>query len=241
MTLRRTLIVNADDFGLDPGINRGVARGHEEGIVTSATLMVRAPAAVEAASYARAHPRLDLGLHVDLGEWVYRDEAWVARYEVVSLEDADAVGAEVRRQLESFRSLVGREPTQLDSHQHVHKREPARSLLKEVADGLGVPLRHESPDIRYCGAFYGQTTEGLPLPDAITAGHLVEILKGLDPGVTELACHPGDGVEPPVAYNHERARELEALCAPEVRDAVVTLGIELSTFARHRRSREEAR
>ena len=49
----RVLIVNADDFGRSPGVNRGVIRGHEQGIVTSATLMVRWPAAAEAAADAR--------------------------------------------------------------------------------------------------------------------------------------------------------------------------------------------
>ena len=45
----RSLIVNADDFGLSPGVNAGVARTHEEGILTSASLMVRRPAAAAAA------------------------------------------------------------------------------------------------------------------------------------------------------------------------------------------------
>jgi predicted glycoside hydrolase/deacetylase ChbG (UPF0249 family) len=151
------------------------------------------------------------------------------------------VAAEVRRQLDAFRGLVGRDPTHLDSHQHAHTREPSRSVLADVAGELGVPLRHESPDVRYCGSFYGQTTEGSPLPGAITPGHLIEILEGLPAGATELACHPGDGVGPAVPYNHERTRELEALCDPRVREAVVTLGIELSTFERPRRSREEVR
>ena len=37
----RYLIVNADDFGLSEGVNRGIVRAHEGGIVTSASLMVR--------------------------------------------------------------------------------------------------------------------------------------------------------------------------------------------------------
>ena len=41
----RSLIVNADDFGQSPGINSGVIRAYEEGILTSASLMVRWPAA----------------------------------------------------------------------------------------------------------------------------------------------------------------------------------------------------
>ena len=80
--MSRVLIVNADDFGRTGGINRGIARAHEEGIVTSASLMVRDPAAAEAAAYAGEHPQLGVGLHVDLGEWVYGDGGWPAVYEL---------------------------------------------------------------------------------------------------------------------------------------------------------------
>ena len=45
----RFLIVNADDFGVSEGVNRGIARAHEDGIVTSASFMVR-PWAAEAAA-----------------------------------------------------------------------------------------------------------------------------------------------------------------------------------------------
>ena len=49
----RRLIVNADDFGQSAGINEGIIRCHERGIVTSASLMVRWPHAAAAAEYAR--------------------------------------------------------------------------------------------------------------------------------------------------------------------------------------------
>ena len=61
----RYLIVNADDFGQSDGVNRGIVRAHEGGIVTSASLMVRWPAAEEAAACARTHLRLSVGLHLD--------------------------------------------------------------------------------------------------------------------------------------------------------------------------------
>ena len=86
----RYLIVNADDFGQSPGVNRGVAAAHERGVVTSASLMVRWPAAAEAAEYARAHPELSVGLHLDLGEWAHRGGEWVCLYRVVP--DGDAAG-----------------------------------------------------------------------------------------------------------------------------------------------------
>src|SRR3954452_16947488 len=76
MTHRKHLIVNADDLGLSDGVNRGIFCAHENGIVTSASLMVRQPAAKEATRSARRFPDLGIGLHFDLGE-LYRDgEAW---------------------------------------------------------------------------------------------------------------------------------------------------------------------
>src|SRR5688572_8280893 len=113
---RRFLIVNADDFGRSRGVNLGVIKAHQQGILTSASLMVRWPAATEAARQGRENPDLSLGLHVDLGEWVFRDDRWVPVYEVVRLEEVGGVEAEVSRQLTSFRELVGRDPTHLDSH-----------------------------------------------------------------------------------------------------------------------------
>ena len=91
MSGARVLIVNADDLGLSPGVNAGIIEAHLRGIVTSASLMVRQPAAREAARLARAHPGLSVGLHLDLCEWQYRDGVWQLEYEVVALQDEVAV------------------------------------------------------------------------------------------------------------------------------------------------------
>ena len=228
----RCLIVNADDFGQAPGINRGVIEAHERGIVTSASLMVRWPAAAAAAAdYARARPSLSLGLHVDFGEWAFRHDTWVPVYQVVPTDDADAVAAEVGRQLAAFRRLVGRDPTHLDSHQHAHRHEPVRGVLVELARELGVPLRECSPIVRYSGAFYGQTGKGDPYPRAITVEALVEIMASLPPGITELGCHPGAGDDLDTMYRDERIQEVQSLCDPRVRAAILRNGIELRSFA----------
>lgn len=227
----RILIVNADDFGRSPGINRGVIRAHEEGIVTSASLMVRWPAAGAAAEYARSRTKLGVGLHVDFSEWEFAQGQWRPVYEVVTA-DPVAIEEEVARQLERFRELVGRDPTHLDSHQHVHRRDPFEPVLVAVADALGVPLRERTDGIAYCGAFYGQTATGEPLPEAISTGRLVELIKQLPVGVTELACHPGEpegGLDS--VYERERALELSALCAADVRAALTRNKVVLATFA----------
>jgi predicted glycoside hydrolase/deacetylase ChbG (UPF0249 family) len=50
----RRLIINADDFGLTSGVNRGIAESHARGIVTSATLMANSQAFDEAIGLARS-------------------------------------------------------------------------------------------------------------------------------------------------------------------------------------------
>jgi predicted glycoside hydrolase/deacetylase ChbG (UPF0249 family) len=228
--LERRLIVNADDFGQSPGINRGVVEAHERGIVTSASLMVRWPAAAEAAEYARSRPGLSVGLHVDLGEWVAEAGAWRPRYAVAAVDDADAVRDEVARQVVRFQELMGHDPTHLDSHQHVHRRDPARSAMTVVASALGVPLREADPRVRYSGAFYGQTADGEPWPDAITVAGLIQTLEALAPGITALGCHPGYAEDLDTMYQRERTREVATLCHPRVAEALDRLQIRLVSF-----------
>jgi predicted glycoside hydrolase/deacetylase ChbG (UPF0249 family) len=228
----RALIVNADDFGLSAGVNAGVARAHEEGILTSASLMVRQPGAEQAAAYARATPALGVGLHVDLGEWVQREGAWTAVYEVVPIDgDPQAVEAEVRGQLARFRALTGREPTHLDSHQHVHNWESVTEVFQRLATQLGVPLRHHIGGVAYCGDLYGHDEHGRPIPEAITPAALMQIIRTLAPGVTELACHPGIGADTESPYGHEREQEVEVLCDPGIAAALRREGIALQSFA----------
>lgn len=226
----RTLIVNADDFGRCRLINAGTIRAHEQGIVTSASLMCRWPGASEAAGYAARRPALALGLHLDLGEWLYRAGDWSAAYEVVPMDDAEAVERETRAQLEAFRGLVGTDPTHLDSHQHVHRHEPVTSVALRIAEEIGVPLRSVDARVRYCGDFYGRSREG-PLHEAISPQALIELMRALPEGVTELACHPGEGSESDEEYVMERRLEVAALTDSRVRATLEREGIRLGSFA----------
>ncbi|MBW3665229.1 MAG: ChbG/HpnK family deacetylase [Actinobacteria bacterium] len=229
-TSRRRLIVNADDFGQSSGITEGVLDAHRHGIVTSASLMVRFPGAAEAAARGVA-AGLDLGLHADLGEFVFDGRGWVAIYEVVGTDDEPAVRAELERQLETFLDLVCRPPTHLDSHQHAHRSDPVRGVMLEMAARLDVPLRGEGP-VRYEGGFYGQDARGSSYPELIDPSALLRLIEQLPAGVTELGCHPGrrdDELASP--YRSERSDELSALCDRRVREALDRQGVLLTTFA----------
>lgn len=232
--MEKLLIVNADDFGMSPGVNAGIIEAHEHGIVTSTSLMVRWPAAAQAAEYAQTHTRLSVGLHVDLGEWTFAEEEWRPAYQVVPVDDAMAVAEEIARQLAAFRKLMRREPTHLDSHQHVHHSEPIASILQEEARKLGLVLRATDPQVRYCGDFYGQASKGYPYPEGISVEGLLKVLRKLPRGCTELGCHPAKPADVEGMYRRERETECATLCDPRVRAALQSEGITLCSFSNWR-------
>jgi predicted glycoside hydrolase/deacetylase ChbG (UPF0249 family) len=125
--------------------------------------------------------------------------------------------------------MVGRDPTHLDSHQHIHRHEPLASSMAELARRLDVPLR-ERGEIGYCGEFYGQTAQGEPYHEAIEVDALIGIIARLPPGATELGCHPGLDERLDSSYRLERIREVRSLCDPRVRAAIEQAGVTLRSF-----------
>jgi predicted glycoside hydrolase/deacetylase ChbG (UPF0249 family) len=188
---------------------------------------VRGDAVAAAADYAR-DTGLSVGLHVDLGEWAFVDGEWRAQYEVVDLRDREAVTHELRTQIDAFHDLVGRTPTHLDSHQHVHRDEPVRSALTSMGWTMRIHVRHNG--IAYNGGFYGQADKGDPSPEAISVDALVALIDGLTEPATELACHPAAAADLATMYATERLTELETLCDQRVREAIDRNGVILCGF-----------
>lgn len=219
----RNLIVNADDLGASEGINRGICEAHARGIVTSTSLMVHEAAAREGVAVGRGHPTLSIGLHWDLD---------AHDTERVPLADGNAVRAELERQVEMFREMVGRDPSHLDSHHHVHRRPEVLPHARAVAAGLGLPLRGDGR-AAYLGGFYGQWEYLLTDLQHVGVEFLLWLLQHeVGEGWTELACHPGwvtPGFES--VYLHEREEEVRTLTNPAVRRKVDELGIRLRSFA----------
>lgn len=212
------LIVNADDYGLTPGINAGIEQAFEHGIVRSASLMVRQPAAPAAAKYARAHPQLGVGLHLDLWEFVPEGDGWRRLYNHC-VEEPAAIAAELRAQFALFLKLLGRPPDHLDSHQHVHQGEPAGTAVRALAAETGLPLRG-AVGVGYVGKFYGQNGLGQPWPSCISVDSLLALIDALPEGWTEFGCHPGVvAADDPLGgtmYRVERNNEIGSLCDPRV-------------------------
>jgi len=217
----RYVIVNADDFGSSEGINRGIIEAHETGIVTSASLMVNAPATEAAVELARDHQALSLGLHVNFtGEGE----------EIVDLRDLQAVKSGLEAQFSRFLELTGQRPTHIDSHHHIHREFNVGHLFMELGRRHGLPLRGYS-DVMYVGGFYGQWEHGQSDETHINVESLVSLLRSVKPGFTEIACHPGYVTGGFVSvYNREREIELKSLTDPRAKAAIEEEDIELVNY-----------
>jgi len=151
----KQLILNADDFGLTSGVNRGIIRAHQDGILTSATLMATAPAFEDAAVLARANPKLGVGCHLvlvgglaiaplreipslaDRNGKLYDSVAIFAANVSLGRVRAAEIRRELRAQIEKLRS-AGIEPTHLDTHKHTHAHPIVMEALGQVARDLGI-------------------------------------------------------------------------------------------------------
>ena len=152
----KQLIVNADDFGLHPLINAGIIKGHQEGFITSTSLMPSALCWQEAVRLAKENPRLGIGVHLTLVGGV---PSVLPKEKVSSLLDDDGLflpdyvafakryyggavkrselEAELRAQLERALSC-GVNITHIDSHQHTHVLPGINSLVLKLSNEYNI-------------------------------------------------------------------------------------------------------
>lgn len=217
------LVVNGDDLGASPGVNRGIAEARRRGVLTSASLMVNMSASQQGARLAGDLPGLSVGLHANLTDASGRA--------LVDVETGERCRALLRDQLASFLDLMGRPPTHLDSHHNLHRNPRLLPHFLEAAGQHGLPMREHSP-VRYFPRFYGQWAGETHLAQ-ISAHGLIRLLETeIPPGVTEMGCHPGY-CDPQLrsSYRMEREAELRTLCDPAVREFLSARQIRLVSFA----------
>lgn len=245
------LIVNADDLGRTRGINEGIFRAHQKGLVTSATLMVIYPTAEEAAARLDRYHELGVGLHVQLSggapllppesipSLVDERGMFPAKPEGLTDLAPDQVRLEVQAQFVRFRELTGRLPTHLDSHHHSHRLPEVCEAVIDLACEWKLPVRRSSPGI----AEWLRQTQ-IPTTEVFNEDFfgararlevLLEILSTLGPGTTELMCHPGisdDGLRRDSSYADKREDELIYLTHPEAHRVIEERGIHLTHFGK---------
>lgn len=156
----RTLVINADDLGLAPGVNRGIAEALAAGVVRSTSLMVTMRSTADGIAQLRALRErgadIGVGLHFDLVAGapltaarslraredrplpfpVLLWRAWTGR---IAMND---VRAELEAQLERATQLlapIGLPITHIDSHRHTHTLPGISDVVREVARANRIP------------------------------------------------------------------------------------------------------
>ncbi len=232
----RVVILNADDFGYEPRVTRGIVEAMTRGIVSSTTMMVNGPHAEDAAALAAG---LAVGLHLNLARWrAVSEPARELKEAGAGALTADFVESEAHAQLDRLRALLGREATHVDVHKHLHRYAGVLEGLGRAAKVRGLPVRSVDVGMREALRAQGVATndhfEGDAGPEAYwTLARLEAHLDALPAdGVVELMCHPGFA---PAAvqsgYSAQREVELATFTSTEARALLAERGVVLSSWS----------
>jgi hopanoid biosynthesis associated protein HpnK len=183
------LIVCADDFGLDPGVNEAVEEAHRRGILSTASLMVGAPSVGDAIARARRLPDLRVGLHLvlvdgpptlpcaEISGLVRRDgrfdsnmgRAGVRFFALPHVRRQLAM--EIRAQFEAFHG-TGLQLDHVNAHKHMHLHPTVARIIIEIGRDYGMtavrlpfepvePLNAAFPDEHHSAPLYRPWIEWL--------------------------------------------------------------------------------
>ena len=213
----RHLIVNADDFGASDAVNAGVVAAHDDGIVTSASLMVRGAAVADAVELAKARPGLSSGCTSTSASGSTTPTRRLGRaLRRRRHRRPDAVGGRgataARRRSSGLPGAGRRTSTAISTSSVTSRRRPSCAPLPS-----GWRSRSGCADQRvtHRGDFYGQGPRGEPHHEGVTAANLVSIIASVPDGWTELGCHPGIGSRSGHDGVRRRARASRSRrCAP---------------------------
>lgn len=199
------LIVNADDFGYSPGINLGIAAAHQEGMLTSTTMMANMPGFEHGVELARQNLNLGIGVHLTLtcGSPVLNDVATLVEknlfhkltyYEEQFSIDAEELYREWEAQIQKI-VAAGIQPTHLDTHHHVNRLSPMKEVFIELAQKHQLPVRNnfEVPEtLKTVNKFFMEfdsISQSRDIWKGMTIHNLIQDCLTYE--TVEVMCHPG--------------------------------------------------
>lgn len=153
----KQLIVNADDFGYTPGVNRAIvdaSRASGGGIITATSLLANAAAFDDAVTLAWRTPELDIGCHLNLvegrpvapaadvaglldGSGSFAGANGLARALLSGRAWLEQIERECAAQVERVLA-AGIQPSHLDTHQHTHLHPRVAEAVARTARRFGI-------------------------------------------------------------------------------------------------------
>jgi predicted glycoside hydrolase/deacetylase ChbG (UPF0249 family) len=218
----RLLIVNADDLGMHPAVNRGVLDAIENGIARSCSVMTPCPAAADALALLRERPHIPFGVHLTLVRDTPTDTWTPLSRDVPTLVDPsgrlfphaqaaqllaglriDDVRREFRAQLGAVLT-TGLRPTHLDFHSLADGgRDDVLDVALLLAEEHDLAVRVWLDRGRAIARNRGRPVVDHPFLDSFSldiegkAERYAALLRSLPAGLSEWAVHPAASAEPP--------------------------------------------
>jgi predicted glycoside hydrolase/deacetylase ChbG (UPF0249 family) len=245
MTPSRFLIINADDLGISPEVNCGIAVAYEKGVVTDASMLIKGPYARQATEMIKKNPSFPVGIHIDLDPllgWESPSIERLPRHELVEIMNEPdfikKIRQEIDKQMTAFLD-AGLIPSHIDTHHHVHGFPPIFDAIVEAME------RHNIKAIRFSKKGYsllGREEIALTAeqaqwmentlhekkimhPDNLIDPIVSFSLKEIPTGVSELMVHPS------ISGDQWRQRDFEMLTDPLFMSTVKDEGIQLIGFS----------
>ncbi|MFD1064876.1 chitin disaccharide deacetylase [Oceanobacillus locisalsi] len=225
--------INADDFGLTKGVTDGIIEAHQNGCVTSTTIMMNGLATNYAVEKAAENPDLKIGIHLVLTwgkplhtsvsnlvnpDGTFRFTSNFLDMEVPNLEEVEL---EWRAQLEACLA-TGLPLDHIDSHHHVHGWPPLKNLIIKLAQEYEVPVRRvdslaDHPDICWTDKLWTGFYK-----DGVT-DDLFDVIQKENVSSIEVMTHPGqvdETLRKVSSYTDARENEITILSRIDVPDWV---------------------
>ena len=243
------LIFNADDYGLSPGVSRGILEA-SHGVVRSTTVMANYVTADAAAALAASELACGAHLNISSGAPLTRYPAALLKtdgtfdkqraLDAWTWEDEELRAAAVGEWAAQLSHLyqLGLRIGHLASHHHTHMTGYLFADAARFAQAQNLPLR-----CRHMMRGYLRDV-GVPAPDdliesyfgtgSLTRAALLKHLSEAQGEIVEVMCHPGqvdDGLRQRSGYLEEREEELRVLSDPQLVDDLSDLGWELGDYS----------
>lgn len=216
----KNLIVHADDFGLTPGISRGILQAIRQGVVSSTSVIIETPYLSTTKKLIKNNPDVDWGIHVVIENPTQPLDRYITN--------------ETERQIALFQKYFRKRPSHIDFHKGFQFNTKIYFALRMLVLKHGLAFRYDNRH-GVVTDFYGFHNRTNTI-DCIHKQSLIHILSRISPGFTELVCHPGNTsgrlADP---YRAQRSIELATLTHPDIRRAIKTYDIRLSTFIHYAR------
>ena len=242
------LIIKTDDIGFCHGVNMAFKRVAEQGVVSSASVIVNTPWLDEAVEILKQHPEISVGVHLNLNsEW--KEYKWgpvTPCDQVPTLVDSFGKFYGTRKEFLSHRPKVSEVAKELRAQIDLAKRKGLRVSYIDCHMGTAISTLEFQLELEKIAKenhvgisrYFGE--QEAPIYSVAPERKLSRALKNLETmtngGLYLLTCHVGtDDAEMQAMttgfglknMSKHRQAEADALCSPEFKEALPARGIQL--------------